>query len=66
VLGYLLDTVGRISQDVDILAEITPFRFYGTAIIDGLDAGDVTVLVAGALLFLAVSVPVFRRHDVRA
>lgn len=66
VLGYLLDTVGRISQDVDFLAEITPFRFYGTAIIDGLDAGDMTVVVAGALLFLAISIPLFRVHDVRA
>jgi ABC-2 type transport system permease protein len=66
VLGYLLDTVGRISQDVDFLAEITPFRFYGTAILDGLDGGDVTVLVAGALLLLAVAMPLFRLHDVRA
>lgn len=66
VLGYLTDAVGKISAQVDWMADITPFRFYGSAIEQGLDAGDVTVLVAGALVFLAVAIPLFARRDVRA
>lgn len=66
VLGYLLDAVGRVSQQVDWLAEVTPFRFYGAAIEDGLDAGDMVVLVAGALVCCALAVAVFDRRDVRA
>ena len=66
VFGYLLDAVGKISPDVDWLAEITPFRFYGAAIENGLDAGDMAVLLAGAALFCALAIPVFGRRDVRA
>ncbi|MBJ7330101.1 MAG: ABC transporter permease subunit [Solirubrobacteraceae bacterium] len=66
VLAYLLDAVGKISADVDWLADITPFRFYGVAIEDGLDAGDVGLLILGALIFLGISIPVFARRDVRA
>lgn len=66
VLAYLADTAGKIATDIDWLTKITPFRFYGAAIQDGLDAGDVAVLVAGAVLLCAISVPLFRRHDVRA
>lgn len=66
VLGYLLDTVGKISPDVDWLADITPFRFYGAAIEQGLDAGDVALLLAGGVLCCALAIPVFARRDVRA
>lgn len=66
VLGYLLDAVGKISPDVDWLAEVTPFRFYGAAIEQGLDAGDMVVLLAAALAFAALAIPVFGRRDVRA
>lgn len=66
VLGYLTDAVGKISEKVDWMADITPFRYYGSAIEQGLDAGNVAMLVAGALIFLAISLPLFRVHDVRA
>lgn len=66
VLGYLLDAVGKISPKVDWLAEVTPFRFYGAAIEQGLNAGDLAVLLAGAVLLCALAVPVFARRDVRA
>ncbi|UUY05636.1 ABC transporter permease subunit [Svornostia abyssi] len=66
VLGYLTDAVGKIAADVDWMADITPFRFYGSAIENGLDAADVGVLLAGAVLFCVISIPVFARKDIRA
>lgn len=66
VLGYLTDAVGKISAQVDWMADITPFRYYGSAIERGLDGGDMAVLVAGALMFLAISIPLFAHRDVRA
>lgn len=66
VLGYLTDAVGKIAAEVDWMADITPFRFYGSAIENGLDAGDVGVLLVGAALFCAISIPLFARKDIRA
>lgn len=66
VLGYLTDTVGRVARRVDWMADVTPFRFYGSAIERGLHVGDIAALSAGALALLAISVPLFAARDVRA
>ena len=61
---YLLDTIGRASEDLEDLRPISVFYYYGSAIEKGIDwtnFGGIT-LVALALALLAVLV--FRRRDI--
>lgn len=61
---YLLDTIGRASDDLEDLRPFSVFYYYGSAIehgIDWADFGGIT-LVAIALALLAILV--FRRRDI--
>ena len=61
---YLVDTVGRASEDLEDLRPLSVFYYYGSAIEEGIDwahSGGVT-LVALALVLLAVLA--FRRRDI--
>ncbi len=61
---YLLDTIGRASEDLEDLRPISVFYYYGSAIEKGIDwtnFGGIT-LVALALALLAVLV--FSRRDI--
>jgi len=61
---YLLDTIGRASDDLEDLRPFSVFYYYGSAIEHGIDwahFGGIT-LVALALVLLAVLV--FRRRDI--
>ncbi|HJQ28690.1 MAG TPA: ABC transporter permease subunit [Rubrobacter sp.] len=61
---YLLDTIGRASEDLEDLRPLSVFDYYGSAIENGIDwthFGSIT-LVALALVLLAVLV--FRRRDI--
>jgi ABC-2 type transport system permease protein len=62
---YVLDVVGRLADSIEPLRAVSAFRYYGSAIQDGLDLGHVAVLtVAGALCMLAGALA-FERRDVR-
>ena len=61
---YLLDTIGRASEDLEDLRPVSVFYYYGSAIEKGIDwtnFGGIT-LVALALVLLAVIF--FRRRDI--
>lgn len=63
-LMYLLDIVGKISADKETLRLVSPFRFYGHAIDDGVNwNGWLTVLVVG-LVLVGMTIWLFRRRDV--
>jgi ABC-2 type transport system permease protein len=61
---YLVDTIGRASEDLEDWRPFSAFYYYGSAIEHGIDwahFGSIT-LIALALVFLAVLV--FRRRDI--
>ena len=61
---YLIDTIGRASEDLEDWRPLSVFYYYGSAIENGIDwthFGSIT-LVALALLLLATLV--FRRRDI--
>jgi ABC-2 type transport system permease protein len=61
---YLVDTIGRASEDLEDLRPYSVFYYYGSAIehgVDWMDFGGIT-LVALALVLLAVLI--FQRRDI--
>jgi ABC-2 type transport system permease protein len=61
---YLMDTIGRASEDLEDWRPLSVFYYYGSAIENGLDwthVGGIT-LIALALLLLATQV--FRQRDI--
>jgi ABC-2 type transport system permease protein len=61
---YLMDTIGRVSKDLEDWRPVSVFKYYGSAIEHGIDwihFGSIT-LVALALVLLAALV--FRRRDI--
>lgn len=63
-LMYLVDIIGKIAPDYDVLRWGSVFRFYGDAITDGFPWSNAAVLIAVALVLLALAIPVFDRRDV--
>jgi ABC-2 type transport system permease protein len=63
---YVIDLVGKLADEVEPLRYVSAFRYYGSAIQDGIDPvafGAVTL--AGIALAIA-GAEVFRRRDVLA
>jgi ABC-2 type transport system permease protein len=63
-LMYLFDVIGRISSDYADLRWLSSFRFYGSALMDGLDWGHIAVLMVAALALLAAALALFDRRDI--
>lgn len=63
-LMYLIDIIGKIAPDYDVLRWGSAFRFYGNAIQQGFPWGDAAILIAAALVLLALAIPVFDRRDI--
>lgn len=61
---YLLDTLGRVSEDLEDLQPFSAFYYYGSAIEDGIDRADFWGLVLVALALVVLAVLVFRRRDI--
>ena len=61
---YLLDTLGRVSEDLEDLQPISAFYYYGSAIENGIDWPSFAglTLTAGALVLL--SILAFRHRDI--
>ena len=60
---YLVDLVGKLADELEPLRVVSAFRYYGSAVQDGLDASHIAVLVAaGAALALMGAVLFERRH----
>jgi ABC-2 type transport system permease protein len=64
VAMYVLDLVGKLSDDVEGLRALSAFRYYGSAIQDGLDLTHVVGLTAAGTLLAAAGAVLFERRDV--
>ncbi|WP_320668651.1 ABC transporter permease subunit [Patulibacter defluvii] len=62
---YVLDLVGKLADDVSWLRTVSAFRWYGSAIQDGLDLRHVAGLTAVGLLLAAAGAQLLERRDLR-
>lgn len=63
-LMYLFETIGRISSTWDALRWVSAFRFYGSAITEGIDWGYAALLLGVSAALLALAVLLFDRRDI--
>lgn len=63
-LMYLIDILGKIVDEMENLRWLSLFRFYGSALMDGLDWGNIAILVGVSLLLLAAALALFERRDI--
>ena len=61
---YLLDTVGRASDDLEDLRPLSAFYYYGSAIENGVDWTDFGGITLVALALVLLAALVFRRRDI--
>jgi ABC-2 type transport system permease protein len=61
---YLLDTIGRASEDLEDLRPVSVFYYYGSAIENGIDWADFGGITLVALAFVLLAAFVFRRRDI--
>jgi ABC-2 type transport system permease protein len=61
---YLLDTLGRVSEDLEDIQPLSAFHYYGSAIEDGIDWTHFAGLTAVALALTALAILAFRRRDI--
>ena len=60
---YLLDTVGRASDDLEKLRPWSAFYYYGSAIEDGIDWANFFGLAGVALVLMVLAAILFQRRD---
>jgi ABC-2 type transport system permease protein len=64
VAAYVIDLVGKLAPELEAAREVSPFKYYGSAIQDGIDPVAFAALaVVGALLAVAGALA-FERRDV--
>ncbi len=61
---YLLDTIGRVSEDLEDLRPVSVFYYYGSAIENGIDWADFGGITLVALALVLLAVLVFGRRDI--
>ena len=61
---YLIDAVGRASKDLEDWRPASAFYYYGSAIEDGIDWANFSVITLIALAFMLLAVLFFRRRDI--
>ncbi|HEX6709222.1 MAG TPA: ABC transporter permease subunit [Rubrobacter sp.] len=61
---YLLDTIGRTSEDLEDLRPVSVFYYYGSAIENGIDWADFGGIALVALVLVLLAALVFRRRDI--
>ncbi len=61
---YLADTLGRVSEDLEVYRDFSVFYYYGAAITDGIDWPSFFGVSGAAMLFALLAVVVFRRRDI--
>jgi ABC-2 type transport system permease protein len=62
---YVIDLVGKLAPPVEPLRVLSAFRYYGSAVQDGLDVSHATGLVLVAVALASVGAMLFERRDVR-
>jgi ABC-2 type transport system permease protein len=61
---YLLNTLGRVSEDLEGLQPLSAFYYHGSAIEDGIDWTNFAGLTLAALALVLLAVLAFRRRDI--
>ena len=61
---YVIDLVGKLSDPLAPLRSVSAFRYYGSAIQNGLDASHIVALTAAAALTALAGALLFDRRDV--
>jgi ABC-2 type transport system permease protein len=61
---YLLDTIGRASEDLEDLRPVSVFYYYGSAIENGIDWADFSGIILVALALVLLAVLAFGRRDI--
>jgi ABC-2 type transport system permease protein len=61
---YLLDTIGRASEDLEGLRPVSVFYYYGSAIENGIDWADFGGIILVALALVLLAVLAFGRRDI--
>ena len=64
VAMYVIDLVGKLSPAIEPLRAVTAFRYYGSAIQNGIDISHVLALTAVACALAAIGAVRFDRRDV--
>jgi ABC-2 type transport system permease protein len=64
VATYLLDVAGKLAGAIEPLRALSPFRWYGSAIQDGLDLTHMAGLTVVAIALAAAGAQLFERRDV--
>ncbi len=64
VAMYIVDLLGRLSPDIEPLRAVSAFRYYGSAVQDGLDISHMLALTLIAIATTAVGAALFERRDV--
>ena len=64
--SYLLDTVGRASENLEELRPASAFYYYGSAIEDGINRANFAGLTLAACFLVALAVVAFQRRDIYA
>ena len=63
---YLMDALGRVSEDLEGMRPASVFYYYGSAIEDGIEWSSFAGVTAVALLLVAFTVFAFSRRDIYA
>jgi beta-exotoxin I transport system permease protein len=61
---YVVDLVGKLSHSLEPVRAVSPFRYYGSAIQDGVDLSHFVALTAVAVLLATAGALLFERRDV--
>jgi ABC-2 type transport system permease protein len=61
--AYVLDLAGKLTDALEPLRVVSPFRLYGSAIRNGLDLGHVVALTLAAIVLAAIGAQLFERRD---
>lgn len=61
---YLIDALGKVSEDLEDLRPASAFYYYGSAIEDGIDWASFAGVTLTALAFVALATLAFRRRDI--
>lgn len=63
-LMYLIDILGKIMPDLENLRWLSVFRFYGSALMNGIDWGNIAILLVVSVGLLAAALALFERRDI--
>lgn len=64
VAMYVIDLVGKLAPAIEPLRAVSAFRYYGSAVQDGIEIGHVAGLTAVGIALAAIGTVLFDRRDV--